>query len=265
MVIWMVYDASDRSACGADVNQARYTYGTTALTIAAQYGCVENVRCLVKDLGADISQTDCTGSTALMIAAEFGYLDAVRCLVEELGADVNQERQGNGIGTALMIAAQCGHVDIVRYLIKELGADFSQAAADGATPLQIAAHYGCLNVVQWLLTKGGATVSDSSRRSSTVWSWLKDEDANDCELTVLLQTMALAGDAPPKILAKLLEKHAELCARGHRLRTQLPVYLEQQRAYIVAHCTLPRVLQPLVADYAAPTPRKICGRTGCMY
>jgi hypothetical protein len=39
----------------------------------------------------------------------------------------------------------------------------------------------------------------------------------------------------------------------HLFRTQLPAYLEQQEASIVAHCPLPGVLQPLVAEYAAPT------------
>jgi hypothetical protein len=63
----------------------------------------------------------------------------------------------------------------------------------------------------------------------------------------------LLADAPPKIIAILSQQHAELWAWGLQLRMQLPAYLVQQRASIVAQCPLPDVLQPLVAEYAAPT------------
>jgi hypothetical protein len=44
-----------------------------------------------------------------------------------------------------------------------------------------------------------------------------------------------------------------LCIRDQRLQVQLPSYLEQQRAEVVAHCPLPAVLLHLVAAYAAAT------------
>jgi hypothetical protein len=73
---------------------------------------------------------------------------------------------------------------------------------------------------------------------------------NKAELTSLLNFMELLGD-PPLLL---LPQHVELSARGQLLRAQLPSYLLQQRASVVAHCPLPTVLQPIVAEYAAPTP-----------
>jgi hypothetical protein len=33
----------------------------------------------------------------------------------------------------------------------------------------------------------------------------------------------------------------------------LPAYLKKQHALVISHCPLPTVLQPLVAEYAAPT------------
>jgi ankyrin repeat protein len=50
------------------------------------------VRCLVKELSADVNKANDTGCTALFCAAGEGDLNMVRwqCLVKELGADVNQ-------------------------------------------------------------------------------------------------------------------------------------------------------------------------------
>jgi hypothetical protein len=73
-------------------------------------------------------------------------------------------------------------------------------------------------------------------------------------LDTLLNFMELFGDPPEELFSTLKPQHAELTARGKQLREQLPSYLEQQRASIVAHCPLPTVLQPIVAAYAAPTP-----------
>jgi hypothetical protein len=85
---------------------------------------------------------------------------------------------------------------------------------------------------------------------------------NRCEsnLVSLLNFMELLGDPPeyfccdPPECRWLLPENAELATRGKLLREQLPSYLVQQRAAVVAHCPLPTVLQAIVAAYAAPTP-----------
>jgi hypothetical protein len=87
-----------------------------------------------------------------------------------------------------------------------------------------------------------------------VWSKLKLEDADADALASLLKVMVLLADAPPDFVAKLSPAHAELATRGLQLRAQLPSYLEQQKALVVAHCPLPAVLQPIVFGLAAPTP-----------
>jgi hypothetical protein len=92
----------------------------------------------------------------------------------------------------------------------------------------------------------------------TVWDYLylQNGDAYNypAELSALLKVMVMLEDAPATFIARLLPQHAELCRQGRQLRAQLPSYLGQQRATIVADCTLPGVLQSLVIGYAAITP-----------
>jgi hypothetical protein len=66
--------------------------------------------------------------------------------------------------------------------------------------------------------------------------------------------MVMLDDAPPAFMAKLSPAHAELTSRGRDFRSQLPSYLEEQRASVLEHCPLPPVLLPIVAEYAATTP-----------
>jgi hypothetical protein len=87
-----------------------------------------------------------------------------------------------------------------------------------------------------------------------VWVVLKLEGADANALASLLKVMGLLADAPPDFVAKLSSTHAELTTRGRQLRAQLPLYLEQQRALVVAHCPLPAALQPIVYGFVAPTP-----------
>jgi hypothetical protein len=82
--------------------------------------------------------------------------------------------------------------------------------------------------------------------------WQRSDDT--AELFSLLKVMVMLGDVPYDTIAKLLPQPAELCTRGRQLRAQLPSYLVQQRAAVVAHCNLPDVLQSLVAAYTATTP-----------
>ena len=88
----------------------------------------------------------------------------------------------------------------------------------------------------------------------SIWSVLELEGGDPASLSSLLKIMVMLSDAPDDFIAKLSPAHAKLCTRGRVLRAQLPSYLVQQRALVVAHCTLLTVLRPLVAAYAATTP-----------
>jgi hypothetical protein len=98
----------------------------TALHIAAQLGFVSVMRCLVKELGADVNKpSEKNGCSPLHTAARVGYAEGVRCMVEELGANVNQADHYSL--TPPMAASRGKHKLIAKYLIKH-GAD-PQASA----------------------------------------------------------------------------------------------------------------------------------------
>jgi ankyrin repeat protein len=77
------------------------------------------MRCLVKELGADVNQAMDNGSTALIAAVKLDNLDLMRLLVIELGAHVNYFP----LFSALIVAADDGYVEMMRYLVKELGSN----------------------------------------------------------------------------------------------------------------------------------------------
>jgi hypothetical protein len=74
------------------------------------------------------------------------------------------------------------------------------------------------------------------------------EDADAAELSSLLKVMVMLADAPAYLLSWLKPEHVEICERGRRLRRQLPLYLEAQRAGVLASCPLPAVLQSIVTE-----------------
>jgi hypothetical protein len=96
-------------------------------------------------------------------------------------------------------------------------------------------------------------------RIHTVWSHLHVNTQRastfiaNAEFSSLLKIMVMLDDAPASFIKEQLPQHAELCTRGRQLRAQLPLYVEQQRAHIVAHCPLPAVLQNVVVGYATIT------------
>jgi ankyrin repeat protein len=100
---------------GADISQATLG-GFTILHIAVQNGSFDVARYLIKDLGADVNKTWHDGSTLLHLAIQGGNKERVVCLVEELGADVNLVNE-RGV-TPLIAASARKHEKIARYLLK---------------------------------------------------------------------------------------------------------------------------------------------------
>jgi hypothetical protein len=89
----------------------------------------------------------------------------------------------------------------------------------------------------------------------TVWNHLNLNSQFDdaAELSALLKVMVMLDDASENFIEELAPQHRGLCKRGRQYRAQLPAYLEQHKADIVAQCPLPTVLQALVITYAATT------------
>src|SRR5262245_30184821 len=93
-----------------------------AIHIAAAAGLVNVVRklCLL-DNGANVELTDSSNVTPLHVAALYGQVDCVRCLIGEFGASLEKRTIHNAV--PLHNAAIGGHFEVVRCLIVEFSAD----------------------------------------------------------------------------------------------------------------------------------------------
>jgi hypothetical protein len=97
------------------------------------------VKCLVKELGANVNQATIESGTPLLISAQKGNKEMVVYLVEKLGADINQAMHDGG--TALMVASRQKHEKIVRYLLKN-GANAQASLASLGTAADVSKFYG---------------------------------------------------------------------------------------------------------------------------
>jgi hypothetical protein len=186
----------------------------------------------------------------LMKAVREGDLATIKRLRAE-GVDVT-ERSSNGT-TAIMVAAWHDHSTIVKFL-QAAGASVVEKDDTGCSALHCAALNGNLSLVQYFLQEAGASITDATNNGATVWTILNFKDTDTVALASLLKVMVMLDEAPSHFVAKLSPAHAALVTRGRQFRTQLPPYLDQQRASVVEHCPLPAVLQSIVAAYTATTP-----------
>jgi hypothetical protein len=141
------------------------------------------------------------------------------------------------------------------WLLNEGGSSLAEETIDGDRALSLAARNDQYVAMQSLLEEHGASMSERNYDSRTAWSSMclrRGERAND--LSSLLKVIVMLEDAPAAFINRLSPQHAAICTRGRQLRAQLPSYLMQQRAAVVAHCSLPSVLQSLVTAYAVITP-----------
>jgi hypothetical protein len=189
--------------------------------------------------------------SALMDAIRNGDLAKVKALVVE-GADT-AERNLNGY-SAFLQAAYYGHIPIIHWLLTEGGSKLTEKDVLDTPALIVAARERRFPAMQYLLEERGALVSERDRFGRTVWGSIFLRGYSSVELSSLLKVMVILEDAPAGFIVRLSAKHADICTRGRQLREELPFYMEQQRATVVAHCPLPVVLQSIVVVYAATTP-----------
>lgn len=144
-----------------------------------------NPKAIIKAIndGVDIDAFDETGSTALFLAANWGCVDIVRFLIEA-GADVNRGDEDDK-ETPLMIAAartnlygnkiyigDNGHIEVMKLLIKA-GANVNAKSSFGWTALMGAANAGSIEAVK-LLLKSGANPKHRSADKDTALSRAKE-------------------------------------------------------------------------------------------
>jgi hypothetical protein len=218
-----------------------------------------------------------TSGEPLVIAAAGGYLDVLRCLVRELGADVNQ----TGLGVSpLHMAISRGDLAVVRCLV-QLGAAIGTMNDDGDTALLMSAQIASFPTVHYLLEEGGANMDDVNNDGETIWDLLTErlENAADTDdeeeaggvedpvsLADLLRVMVLRGAPPPTLLALLSPESVRVVQEGARLRARLPAYLAHRRAYLDTRCPrislLPGVLRALIYTCEGPATTEELWATG---
>jgi hypothetical protein len=218
---------------------------------AARNGDIAGIKQIIAE-GGSINERDEEGHTVLMSAAVEAHIATVRYLVFECGSSLT-ETDHNGFNP-LHVAAMMGHAELVQWFIEEGGASVNAKSLSGLTCLLTAAHEGHFAATQYLLEAGGASMTETDNHGQTVWTILQLVNTDDEALSSLIKIMVMLEDAPADFIAKLSTVHTEIATRGRQLRAQLPSYLEQQRATIVAQCPLPAVLHSLVTEYAATTP-----------
>ena len=124
------------------------TAGRTLLAVAAQHGCLENVKLLLR-AGANVNVEAEQHVSVLQAAVIDGHEDIVRVLLQA-GADPNSQIRQNVPTTPLSWAAERGHEAVVKVLLDTGRADENAKDKDGRTPLSLAAEEGHGAVVQLL-------------------------------------------------------------------------------------------------------------------
>jgi ankyrin repeat protein len=123
--------------------------------LALVHGASSDIlRCLVKDLGADVNLRNSIGLTPLYAASYVGDQEKVRLLLEELGADVNIANTSDCV--PLWIATSKGHLGIVRILLASK-ADSNHRSGEDMTPLSVAASKKHHEIATWLVKAGADT------------------------------------------------------------------------------------------------------------
>ena len=136
----------------------------TALFLAAAYGRIHIMRCLLEN-GADVNGVSVDdNSTPLMIAAASSQRDAVTFLVERRANVYLRDEDGY---TALHCACMFAYVGDILGCLIENGADVNARTNEDCTPLMTACDYGYSSEAVKFLIEHGANVDHQDWNGQT--------------------------------------------------------------------------------------------------
>jgi ankyrin repeat protein len=141
------------------------------------------VRCLIMEFRADVHQITLDGVTLLHVAVKIGHFDLARCMVNELGFDISQASTKDG-AKLLLEAIWLGNLDMVRFLVKELRADINQTGHDGFTALMCTTFGYDQALIKHLVHKG-ANVRAVSKAGSKAITVLTKSGSTTAQITYL--------------------------------------------------------------------------------
>ncbi|KAL2832508.1 ankyrin repeat-containing domain protein [Aspergillus cavernicola] len=145
-------------------------FGRSPLSLAAEVGCADTVRVLIK-YKADINSTDKDQRTPLMHAVLNGHVAAVKALLD---AGARLDLAGKQHRGPLSHAAARGYPEIIRALL-DGGANFHEVDGRGRTPLVWAACNGHSKCIRVLLEAGASPdISDKDTISPLHLAAIRD-------------------------------------------------------------------------------------------
>nr|XP_043634719.1 ankyrin repeat-containing protein At5g02620-like [Erigeron canadensis] len=140
--------------------------GETALYVAAEYGCVDLVREMIKHYDSEAASIKANNAfDAFHIAAKEGNIDVLKILME-MNSDLSMTFDQNNT-TALHTASEQGHFEVVDYLLENNSSLASIARNNLKTALHSCARQGHLEVVKVLSQKVPAIVGRADRKGQT--------------------------------------------------------------------------------------------------
>lgn len=190
-----------------DLASTRDSMGRLPLAWAAYNGHTELVEFFMNH-GVGTSLKDETGRTPISLAASMGHLEVVNCFLQQ---HVDPNSRDTDSRTPLSWAAYRGHHKIVKSLL-ERGADPEARDEFGRTPLLWASYEGWVEVVE-LLRVRDVDIEASDRLGRTALSWASE---NGHMVVVKL----------------LLEKGARLDSKDAEGRTPLAWAIQSQQEAI---------------------------------
>ncbi|CAG1999966.1 unnamed protein product [Fusarium graminearum] len=225
---------------GSDT-EAKYNYGTTALSAAACHGKTRMAKILLNH-GAQLEAFNESKLTPLIYASYGGHKETVALLLEK-GANV-EARSGTG-GTALTLAALQGHEEVVGLLL-EKAANMESKDEDGDTPLSKAAIGGHTKTAARLLQKGArietqnisqhtplaaAVLGEHEETTSLLLASGAYIEARDTRQCTPLMLAAAKGHG--SIVRLLLERGADVEASDWQMMTPIQHAALSGQRYIV--------------------------------
>lgn len=207
-----------------DLTATKDSMGRVPLAWAAYKGHVKVIEVFM-NYGFDANHKDGTGRTLISLAASMGHSDVVNCFLEQ---QVDPNTRDTDNRTPLSWAAYRGHLEIVKSLL-ERGADPEARDEYGRTPLLWASYEGWVEVVK-LLRERDVDIETSDRLGRTALSWASE---NGHVVVVKL----------------LLEKGARLDSKDAEGRTALSWAIRSQQEAI---CSLLTAAQQ-TRDKASPS------------
>ncbi|MGH0142826.1 UNVERIFIED_CONTAM: hypothetical protein FKN15_036637 [Acipenser sinensis] len=134
---------SQLAMAGLQLNQRRsdkfISSGVTALHLAAQYGSLEALHCLLA-LQVDYKMVDRRGWTAIHFAAFYGNVLCIQALYRKDPTLLEMESIAESRCTPLLLAAMSGSLDALRYLLS-IGADWKKTDSKGNNVVQLGVLY----------------------------------------------------------------------------------------------------------------------------